>query len=68
MPSLVVIGKQIKVKRSGGHNVPPPPPPSLYNNNIPSLNRVNGRFTRSIFGSNYASGIVSAHRNADLHH
>ena len=27
-----------------------------------------GQFTGSIFGSNYSSGIVSAHRNVDSRH
>ena len=35
MPSLVVIGQQMKEKRRG-HNVPP----SLYDAKYPSLNRV----------------------------
>ena len=42
MPSLVVIGPQIKEKqRGGGHNVPPPAYMLLK---YPSLNRVNPKF------------------------
>ena len=40
MPSLVVIGQQIKKKRRGGHNVPPP---AYIVPKYPSLNRVNGK-------------------------